>query len=205
MGSQAVTRIIGRALVPVEAADGLLGWLAQHFGRDARFRAEVANRVVGHCGVEAAQRCTWVPAEDQLAAALRFDDSLFVVEDQNLFVDEVRETKRWVRVLEGLPWDDDADDETLGRLDGWIRAGVDRLGWLVRQEDGPLGWASSPRVFAICTRLVRASVAIMALGRASPALREATLRAREALRSHDARVSRLLTEAWEDEAMDTRV
>ena len=31
-------------------------------------------------------------AEAQLAETMRFDDSLFVIEEQNLFIDEVRET-----------------------------------------------------------------------------------------------------------------
>lgn len=205
VASRAVTCIVGKSLVPPEAASRLLHWLAQHFGSSAGFRAEVASRMAGHCRVRAADGAEWTPAEDELAAALRFDDSLFVVEEQNLFVDEVRETERWAGVLEGLAWDAAADDETLGRLDGWIRGGVVRLGRLVEQEDGPLGWASDPHVFAICTRLVRGSLAMMAKHLASPALREATLRAREALRSHDAHVSRLLIEAWEDVEMDAQM
>ncbi|KAM4054760.1 putative death-receptor fusion protein [Hirsutella rhossiliensis] len=205
VGSKAVTCIIGKALVPIEAANRLLHWLAQHFGGSAGFRAEVASRVVGHCEAKAADGAAWAPAEDELAAALRFDDSLFVVEEQNLFVDEVRETTRWVHVLKSLWWEDAAGDEILGRLDGWIRAGIVRLGRLVEQEDGPLGWASSPQVFAICTRLVHGSVAMMAKDLASPELREATLRTREALRSHDSHVSRLLTQAWEDKTIDAQI
>ena len=154
--------------------------------------------MVGHQGIKARDTNSWEPAEDELAKALEFDDSLFVVEEQNLFIDEVRETKRWVGVFESLQWN--VGDETLARLDRWIRGGIIQLGKLMEREDGPLGWASNPQVFAICTRLVHGSVAMTKQQAATPELREAIASTKGALKSHNTNVSRLLTEAWEKDS-----
>lgn len=198
VGSTAVNSIVGAALVPLEAANRLLRWLALHFGNSPGFRAEVASRMVGHHGTKALGTNAWEPAEDGLAKALEFDDSLFAVEEQNLFVDEVRETGRWVGAFESLEWD--GGDETLARLGRWIQGGIIQLGRLAEREDGPLGWASNPQVFAICTLVVCGSVAMAKQQGATPELREAIASTREALRSHNTRVSRLLTAAWEEDA-----
>ncbi|PNY24798.1 Uncharacterized protein TCAP_05260 [Tolypocladium capitatum] len=197
VGSTAVNGIIGEALVPLEAANCLLRWLAQHFGNSSGFKAEVAGRMVGHYGIKTLGASSWEPAEDGLAKAMEVDDSLFAVEEQNLFIDEVREAKRWVGVFESLGWD--GGDETLARLDSWIKGGIVQLGKLAEREDGPLGWASNPQVFAICTLLVRGSAAMAKQQGATPGLREAIARTKEALRSRNAGVSRLLTAAWEEE------
>ncbi|KJZ78987.1 hypothetical protein HIM_01760 [Hirsutella minnesotensis 3608] len=151
------------------------------------------NRLVGHCGVRARDSRAWASAADQLAEALTVDDSLFVVEEQNLFVDEVRETELWAGAFCGLQWS--AGDDTLVRLDAWVRGGVARLGQLAEREDGPLGWTSDPRVFAICTRLVRVSDAMMK-HHGSPALVHEVQRTKEMFAARDTHISRLLTDTW---------
>ncbi|KND95020.1 hypothetical protein TOPH_00464 [Tolypocladium ophioglossoides CBS 100239] len=179
VGATAVNGITGEALVPLEAANCLLRWLARHFGNSSSFKAEVASRMVGHYGIKTLKTSAWEPAEHELAKAMEFDDSLFVVEERNLFIDEVREAKRWVDVFESLQWD--GGDETLARLDSWIQGGIVQVGELVEREDGPLGWASNPQAFALCTLLVRGSVAMAKKQGATPELREATASTREAL------------------------
>ena len=97
----------GQQLAAMEAARRLLGWLGQSASQSpssGAFRAHAAGRMVGHASsvdVEEASSSSssWTPAEAQLREALRFDGALFVVEDQNLFVDEVREALRWRDVL----------------------------------------------------------------------------------------------------------
>jgi len=197
MACASVAIIVGESLVPMEAASRLLLWLAANLGDSPRFRADVAGRIVGHCGIPARDNAAaWQPAGDQLARALKFDDSLFVVEEQNLFVDEVRETDRWVGAFESLSWK--GDEEPLAKLDGWLVGGVTELTRLFGEEDGPLGWASNPEVFAICTRVVRGSAALARGNASSPELAQAVATAKEALQSHGTSVSRLLTAGWED-------
>ncbi|KAI1844950.1 hypothetical protein JX266_008966 [Neoarthrinium moseri] len=176
--------ILGKPLVSMEAGARLLSWLGARFSDDTEFRAHVACRLVGHPAVPAAAaaRATeallrdWAPAADQLATALRFDDALFVVEEQNLYVDEVREARRWRDVyvqirLASSPGSQErkeaagpgvattADDE---KLVEWTTAGLRTLAQLAdaHRDDGVLGWASKPEVFAICARVVTAGAVL---------------------------------------------
>jgi hypothetical protein len=193
VAASAAKHVIGSALVPIEAANRLLQLLVTQFGHTSEFKLIVGDRLVGYFGTRAANLKAWEPAEAQLARALEFDDSLFMVEEQNLFIDEVRESKRWVQVFETLEWQ--ADDEILSRLAAWVVGGTEQLGKLAQQEDGPLGWASIPTVFAICTRIIRCAVV---LGKKTnrPGLEEAVALTKEGIRSNKTRVSKLLTEDW---------
>lgn len=205
------------ALVPLEAANRLLHFLTEHFGQSPLFHSIVADRLVGHYGTCAATTSqirsphTWEPAKVQLDRVMRFDDSLFAVEEQNLFVDEVRETKRWVDVAERLEWghtrmDEDTDKQHVGnqhpalvdKLVEWVQDGLVHLATLAHvNKDGPLGWASDPAVFAICTRLVRVSVALsMSSATRTPDLERALSVAKDALTVGEGRVSMLLAEPW---------
>ena len=195
----------GQQLAPMEAARRLLGFLASSsFASAAPFRAHAAGRMVGHVtavSVRAAETkeegegeggggaegpASWTPAETQLRAAMRFDDALFVVEEQNLFVDEVREARRWRDVLlssaaAASPSPSSSscsarEDEELRALAAWTLDGLRALTRLVRggggagpgdvgsgeggDGDGPLGWTSKPEVFAICARILISAAAL---------------------------------------------
>ncbi|ODA82836.1 hypothetical protein RJ55_01345 [Drechmeria coniospora] len=198
VGCAAVKGITGESLVPMEAANRLLGWLMRHFHTSSVFASEVIGRMVGHAGqgthASGLDFTAWTSAEDELTRSMESDDSLFVVEEQNLFVDEVRETMRWASVFERLPWD--AADARLASLDCWITKGIIHLGKLSERDDGPLGWASNPELFAICTRLIRGSE-VMSKQHASGGLRQAVADTQKALKRHKTHVSKLLTGAWE--------
>ncbi|KAM6526770.1 hypothetical protein FSOLCH5_002855 [Fusarium solani] len=157
VGSAAVKSILGQALVPIEAANRLLSWLSQRFGHDSTFRQVVVRRIMGDARFPTPESHT-ASVSDQLQNAMKFDDSLFVIEEQNLFVDEVRETQRWVSVYESLSWE--AKDPALEALTEWSGAGIDEMRRLVGEEDGPLGYGSKPEVFAILSRVVYASAAL---------------------------------------------
>lgn len=163
LGSVAFKHITGVALVPIEAASRLLHWLALSFGNEPEFRSVIAGRIIGHAAISgmistAGASAQWTAASTQLTAALQFDDSLFAVEDQNLFVDEVRETKRWVEVSDSVSWTGDGLQDgggVLVRLSDWVSDGLAKLQSVVTEnEDGPLGWASDAHVFAIATRII---------------------------------------------------
>lgn len=94
-----------------------------------------------------------LPAEAQLERALDFDDSLFATEEQNLFVDEVRETERWVGA--GLVEAGEGDDEAVGELVRWVEGGLKGVLKVAGgREDGPLGWTADQHVFAVVARVV---------------------------------------------------
>lgn len=157
-GTAAVKSILGQALVPIEAANRLLSWLAQRFGDNPMFRQIIVSRIMGDTRYPRPE-LNVIPVKDQLQEAMKFDDSLFVIEEQNLFVDEVRETQRWISVYESLEWD--LSDSALEALTTWTSAGLEATQSLASQEDGPLGYGSKPEVFAILSRVVRASAALI--------------------------------------------
>ena len=86
-------------MVASEAADFLVGWLGGRFGEDGEmenggeFGRMVVGRMVGTARGSAGLGSS--SAEKEITLALDFDDSLFAAEEQNLFIDEVRETGRW--------------------------------------------------------------------------------------------------------------
>lgn len=135
----------------------------------------------------------WTPPKDTFAEALRFDDSLFAIEKNNLFISEVRETQRWLSVFAALEWD--ARDESLVQLDAWVRGGLHEIRRLIDNEDGPLGWASRPQVFSLCSRIIHASVAL-AKGPGSEDIREAVNEIKAELASGDHHISGLLVQPF---------
>jgi hypothetical protein len=158
-------------LVAVDAADALLSWLREHFGHTNEFKAYVVCRLVGDplialdIGVQ--DLTAWTSPEQLFAEALEVDESLFAVEEQNLFIDEVRETQRWAHVFMALPRDYDPTegdgavagkvlimDSSLDALKGWTEKALDALVGLVGLDDGPLGWASRADAFALCHRVL---------------------------------------------------
>ncbi|RWA07653.1 hypothetical protein EKO27_g7461 [Xylaria grammica] len=173
--SEAASSILGLALVPVEAGARLLRWLAVHFGHDADFLLHVVGRMIGYNfsstslavtrtikgGLAEVNGMSWVSAKSQLVEAMRFDDSLFVIEEHNQYIDEVREAKRWANVFLSLdsPRAKDARGNASKVLAEWTLASLCTLTDIVRSEsavagDGPLGWTSKPQVFAICARIL---------------------------------------------------
>jgi hypothetical protein len=94
-----------------------------------------------------------------LTQALDFDDSLFAEEEQNLFVDEIRESKRFLPVFHKLRLGE--EEEVYQGLVSWATDGLETL---VRhageKEDGPLGWTADQHVFAVSARVILSAVAL---------------------------------------------
>ncbi|KAI1281256.1 putative death-receptor fusion protein-domain-containing protein [Xylaria sp. FL0933] len=180
--AQATSPILGLALVPFEAGARLLRWLASHFGHEPDFLMHVAGRMVGHNFGSAsfterrapegdsndASRVRWVPARTQLTEAMRFDDSLFVIEEHNQYIDEVREAKRWTDMFlsSGSYGAKDSRSDASKALAEWTLASLRTLIEIAQSEsvtdgDGPLGWTSKPQVFAICARILLCASALL--------------------------------------------
>jgi hypothetical protein len=168
--AHAASRLIGTPAVAPTAADALVTWLRAHFGESTEFASRVVCRMVGQrqpysypAAAAGGGQLVLVPtAEEQLRRAMDFDDSLFAAEEQNLFVDEVRETARWRGAFEGLSLS--SSEASVGGLRTWVRDGLRCLIGLAEAEDSPLGWTSDQHVFAVCARVLMCAVAISRTG-----------------------------------------
>jgi hypothetical protein len=168
--SAAAPLLGGRELVPPVAGDQLVALMGDAFGAEPEFVLRAAGRIVGHAYhagdlgfAEAAPR-NWTPAATLLEEAMKVDSALFVVEEQNLYVDALRETRRWVSVLAGRHSNSSSSGgqtpDVPEALADWSFAGLEALERMCEQPrlvDGPLGWTSKPRVFAVCARVMLAA------------------------------------------------
>lgn len=92
----------------------------------------------------------------QLSVALEEDCSLFVKEKQNLYVDEVRETELWSRVLKALSAE--SIGECAASFSEWVMSGLDVLISNCQENlDGPLGWTAKPDAFVLGIRVICAA------------------------------------------------
>lgn len=161
VAAEAAGAVLCTPLIPGEAARRLPLWMASRFGRStstASFARQAAARMEGQLNTTAVT--SWPPAATLLAAALEFDDALFLVEEHNLYVDEVREAERWAAVIADSTGGDD-----IGSLAEWLADGLEALVARVQSpdgDDGPLGWTAAPSVFAVCARLAISARAVLA-------------------------------------------
>ncbi|KAK0722821.1 putative death-receptor fusion protein-domain-containing protein [Lasiosphaeria miniovina] len=163
VAASAATGIIGTYMLAPTAADRLVVWLREHFREREEFRSLVICRMTGH--TPHLRDIEMIPADQQLIKTMDFDDSLFAAEEQNLFIDEVKETMRWRQALYDFgQWKGDAPFENLVQ---WTDSGLAYLIQLSEKEDGPLGWTSDQHVFAVCARVLLSAVAITAAGKVS--------------------------------------
>lgn len=148
----ATTSIVGKGVASLEAANLLVDWISRSFNHVEAFRSAVICRMAGQQISPDSTDQTWTSAEKLLGEAMRFDDTLFAVEEQNLFIDEIRESKRWRRIFKGLSYA--PEEEAHKRLQDWTTAGMRALNKLAQRGDGPLGWTFPAPVFAICARVL---------------------------------------------------
>lgn len=179
-----------QSLVPVEASRRLLRWLSTTYGSVDEFRAYVACRMTANHVSPAltsflspnheednnsSSNITpttkllqgWTSAGTQLERAMRPDDALFAVEEQNLYFDELVEACRWRDVFSSLvPNPLTSSPEVVATLKDWTLAGLEAVKRLAgaNPHDGALGWTSKPDVFAICGWILTCGAALAKVG-----------------------------------------
>ena len=165
----AAAPIIGQQMVAPSAADRLAQVITQQFSGVEEFKKQVVCRMTGTTAPllsllpdAKSSSLELVSAETQFLKAMDFDDSLFATEEQNLFIDEVRETRRWAAgALQAFTTQGGSDSsEALAKLTEWVEEGLKCLVKFMREEkdgkarDGPLGWTSDQHVFAVVARVL---------------------------------------------------
>ncbi|OBT50818.1 hypothetical protein VE04_08320 [Pseudogymnoascus sp. 24MN13] len=136
---------LSAAVVPGGTAQSFSHWLYDNYSDSEPFIAETLRRITS--GNE-------LGTFDGLEPAMVPDNALFAEEEQNLYIDELREARLWCEVFaraEGSQW-----DRVTAKLLKWAVKSMLAI-IAIEDRDGPLGWMSKPKVFAICGRVVVAS------------------------------------------------
>lgn len=173
LSAETVSALLRKSLVALAAQVGLAEYISKMHVRARSFAWNVVCRMTGS-KLETVDniRFRLQPIGSQLSGAMEDDDSLFVEEEQNLFIDEVREAKLWSRIFEETALDTwnweraDFDIENTwsqphAAVAAWVMEGLLALNALLAKDDGPLGWTSKPTVFALATRLLLSANAII--------------------------------------------
>lgn len=108
----------------------------------------------------------FTPVRAVLDKAATPDTALFVIEKQNLYVDEVEEARAWSQMLIDLKPLELTQRARLQRLgDHFVAWTTDGLSVLTKsaekETDGPLGWTSKPEVFTIGLRVILAARVVL--------------------------------------------
>ncbi|KAK9334172.1 putative death-receptor fusion protein-domain-containing protein [Lipomyces starkeyi] len=95
----------------------------------------------------------------QLEDAFTPDLSLFVVEKQNLYINEVQDAELWAEIvmqLFGKARNSDTKETSLKRLAEWEASAVKLLQKAINLhgDDGPFGWTSNAEVFGFGRRVI---------------------------------------------------
>ncbi|EDN98844.1 hypothetical protein SS1G_13703 [Sclerotinia sclerotiorum 1980 UF-70] len=175
LGAEIVSSILGKPLIPLAACEEFAEWLRLQYPQDQMFSWNIICRITG--GDEFIFHGAYAglcSPEDQLSAAMKQDDALFVEEEQNLFIDEVREAKLWSSILskDFKMLENNKSAEYLWQqysyLAQWVLDALRRLNVLMEKSDGPLGWTSKPTMFASCIRILLGANALVESRHALP-------------------------------------
>lgn len=150
-----VSKILGGCLIPLAAQKPFFSWLVNSFANKGCLLVTTLQRLTG-CDGDAAES-----VKSQLTLAMQEDETLFVEEEQNLFSDEIRETRVWAEIL--LSAQDPSWKPVLKILSSWVIEGFKFMRSRINlQDDGPGGWTSNPKVFEICMRVILTGNALAA-------------------------------------------
>lgn len=145
--SLAVQQAIASDILKNYAAHPLLLW-------------NVVSRMTGSLEVLLTESYTLGSPETMFKTALNVDNTLFVEEDQNLYIDEVRDVKFWGQIFEDLckrnvtgESDVISRGKPLETFVTWTAEAVEALN-VIGKQDGILGWISKPAAYSACMRTI---------------------------------------------------
>jgi hypothetical protein len=101
--------------------------------------------------------------EYQLLCLQRAEYALFAEEKQNLYIDDVRETRMWAKVAMQLAGTA-AQSKAIEALSLWVKDGLVALkAKFEKDADGPLGWTTDENAFLLGLRVVHAAELLLLL------------------------------------------
>lgn len=150
------------SLVPLAAGDqfiAFLGSCATSFDDDLMriFVKETRKRMLG----DALKDGVLLPATDILSSINKQKTALFEEEKQNLFIDDIREMKRWSDLLASVTAA--SMRELVFEVHSWASTGLSVLTGVLTatDHDGILGWTSKADVYTLGMRILFITQALL--------------------------------------------
>jgi hypothetical protein len=153
---------VSKSLMPLAAQEGIAGLLLRDYASCSLLVWNVVSRMTGSLELVSRESHVLEKPSDMFRAAINVDNTLFVEEDQNLFIDEVREVKFWSSVFKRLLFQNSKDSKNgdiftektpVMALLSWTLDAIKALNGIT-QGDGILGWTSKPAAFSACMRTI---------------------------------------------------
>ena len=168
IAAKTCSNIFETSLTAPAASEKFVPWLAKDWNISPLFIWTVLYRLTGSTTMiqyENPLRASFISARKQFDLALRDNDTLFAEEEQNLFIDIVKDAKLWSKLVESIPPKSFTADRLGHKQPGssmilefatWV---VDATQILVASisKDGPLGWTSKSHAFEVVFRTLRCS------------------------------------------------
>jgi hypothetical protein len=169
LAAKTVSSILEISLAPPSACEEFVNWLQKVYSSSPQFSWNIICRMT---------RTAWAtpynpriarlePAKVQFEEALEEDDALFVEEEQNLFIDEVKELGLWTGLFLEVPSEvfktprvDDHESFMLQDFAAWVADAVSMLN-KTTTRGGPLGWTSKSLGFTAAIRVLRCANAFL--------------------------------------------
>jgi hypothetical protein len=151
----AAAAVTETSAVPMAVSHALLLYAQDLWGEQECFSKAVASRLVGH---DVSKPDALQSAQSLVSRAAENDEALFLEEEQNLYIDKVKEVLVWSTFLEkgsGPAW-----EGLMQRLSTWAMEGLEMLCEQAKQLDGPYGWSSKAGMFATCVQIIATAVAL---------------------------------------------
>lgn len=142
------------ALVPLVATQRLAELAARRWPTSPALFDAAISRAFGP---------TAESVEHQLLSFEKAEYALFAEEKQNLYIDDVRETRMWAKVAMHLPTAA-TSSKVLAPLSRWVKDGLAALKTKFEKDaDGPLGWTTDENAFLLGLRVVHAAEVLLLL------------------------------------------
>ena len=142
---------LSRRLVPLAASKAVAAQLVINF-YDSKLLCTKAIEKMTSCRFH--DNGIKPTALERFRSASELDSALFLVEKQNLFIDDSREAFVWSKVLKNLG-NKAITAERSGQLATWTLEGLNVLKeTAASRDDGPLGWTSKPEMFRFGSQVI---------------------------------------------------
>lgn len=144
------------AWVPLAASQHILKSVVRRYRRSSALCSVGIQRLTGS-KYSQSEHALHPSSENMLAESGREDSALFVIEKQNLYIDEIREANRWSAVLRKLSARAIATNEGNGAslaLFEWVSNGLAAVLKKAQNIDSALGWCSNSENFILVWRIL---------------------------------------------------